>query len=71
MTPDDMKRLRERKRLSTKDMARLLGLTQRAVQRWESGEGAKPLGPVVILYRLLEAGKLTTDDIRELGHPPA
>ena len=66
MTPDEMKRLRERKRLSTKDMARLLGLNQRAVQRWEDGT-QKPLHPVVILYRLMASGKLTTDDIREVG----
>ena len=64
MTPDEMKQLRERKRLSVRDMAELLGVTPHAVYKWEAGT-QKPQGPAVILYRLMASGKLTTDDIRE------
>ena len=66
MTPDEMKQLRERKRLSVKDMATLLGVTRQVIYNWESGQQV-PQHPAVILYRLMASGKLTTDDIREVS----
>jgi transcriptional regulator with XRE-family HTH domain len=48
VTPDDIRRWREERGLSQADLARLLGVRQATVSRWESGD--RP--PTLPLVRL-------------------
>lgn len=48
MTPDDIRRWREARGLTTTDLADLLGVSQATVSRWETGD-RPPTMPLVRL----------------------
>ena len=56
--------LREKKRMSIAEMARLFRVSRRTIEKWEKGE-TKPPASALILYKFLTTKKISTDDIRE------
>jgi DNA-binding transcriptional regulator YiaG len=52
MTPDQIKRYRERLDLSQAEFAAALGVAQSTVSRWEAGETRIPVATVMLLKEL-------------------
>jgi len=63
MTADQFRAALDRLQLSPAEACRLLGITDRTMRRWALGKTAVPHA-VVLLLRLLLAGKITADDVR-------
>ena len=52
MTPKDIKDLRKKMGLNTKDFGALAGVSGRTIENWEQ-ERAKPRGPAIIILKAL------------------
>lgn len=50
MTPDEIRAIRRRLDLNTKEFGALLGVSGRTVENWEMGRN-KPTGPAVKIIR--------------------
>ena len=58
LTPEELRQIRHRAKLSQAGLARLFGLSDgRTIRRYESGDFIPP-GPVLKLYHMLREGKL-------------
>lgn len=69
MTAKQFQSAIDRLGLSQVGAARLFGADPRTARRWALGERSVP-GAVVILLRLMLAGKITADDIESLPRSP-
>ena len=56
----NIRKIRERKKISQKSIAELIGVTQSAVSQWESGKTTPTAQNIIDLARILDC---TTDDI--------
>ena len=56
----NIRKIRERKKISQRSIAALIGVTQAAVSQWESGKTMPTAPNVIDLARILDC---TTDDI--------
>lgn len=54
ISPDDIRRLRERLKLTQAELAERLCLTRGAIEHWETGRH-EATGPAVLILRQLEA----------------
>jgi DNA-binding transcriptional regulator YiaG len=62
LTPAKLRSLIEHLGLSQAEVARLFGVTSRAVQFWVTGE--RPIsGPALVLFKLLDCGKIKPKDL--------
>lgn len=66
MTPTQFRSALSRLGLTQTGAARLVGADERTARRWALGERTVP-GPVVILLRLLLAGKVKVEDIEAVN----
>lgn len=66
MTPADFSSALSRLALSQSGAAAVLGVSDRALRMWISGDRAVP-EPVAKLMRLMVAGKVSPDDVRAAG----
>lgn len=62
VTPERISRLRSRLKLSRAALARLLGVTEMTIIRWESGEQSSPRGLQLLLLQALERARERADD---------
>ena len=60
----NIRKIRERKKISQGSIAALIGVTQAAVSQWESGKTTPTAQNIIDLARILEC---TTDDILITG----
>lgn len=68
MSTEEFSLIRWRLDLTHDQVAELLGYARRASMRWGSKTDPTPVpGPVAILFRALDQGKLTIDDVKKLG----
>jgi len=63
LLPDQIKALRERLKLSQKDMSQLLQAGEKSYTRWESGR-ARPSRMVNVLLRLLDEGDVSVESLQ-------
>ena len=66
MTSEQYRRALARLGLTQNGAARLFGIDDRTSRRYVSGDSAVPTA-IVILLRLLLAGKLSTDDVARVN----
>ena len=57
---NNIRKIRERKKISQESLAALIGVTQGAVSQWESGKTMPTAQNIIDLARILDC---TTDDI--------
>lgn len=53
-----IKELRKERSMSTKDLAHIFNVTERTVQRWETGERIPPVDTIIEIAKFFE---VTTD----------
>lgn len=63
LLPDQIKALRERLKLSQKDMSQLLQAGEKSYTRWESGR-SRPSRMVNVLLRLLDEGDVSVESLQ-------
>lgn len=71
VTGKTIKELREKKRLTQKDLAEKIGVSDKAVSKWETGKGLPDIGIVEDLAGALSVsvGELLTGEYRENKNP--
>lgn len=71
VTGKTIKELREKKRLTQKDLAEKIGVSDKAVSKWETGKGLPDIGIVEDLAGALSVsvGELLTGEYRENENP--
>lgn len=73
VTGKAIKELRERRKVTQKELAEKIGVSDKAVSKWETGKGLPDIGIIEELARALgvSIAELLTGDLRENGNQSA
>ncbi len=73
VTGKTIKELRERKKLTQKELSEKIGVSDKAVSKWETGKGLPDIGIIEELAGALgvSIAELLTGDLRENGNRSA